>query len=180
MTHLKLKPLINEDIFKTDLKLKTHEKLIANAVTEFMTTQFNFKAKIIVKKKDNNALIGDISLTNASVNNNKFTVHYNPNQSYRGIIKSLIHELTHVKQVTKKELQPNKEWNAIVWKGKDFISVRDYNKLMKKGFSEYKKLPWEEEAYSNMDKLYSVFTSSNYWTGLKGKDETLDYIIKNV
>jgi hypothetical protein len=96
------------------------------------------------------------------------------------MIQSIIHELTHIKQVSKNQLLPNKDYTAIMWNGKEYINVKDYNKLMKSNHAEYNKLPWEVEAISNMKNLYSKFINSKYWIGLKGKDATLDYIIDTI
>lgn len=177
---IKLKQLLNEDLFGTSLKLKSYEILIVKAVVSFIMDKYKFKAKIIVKKKDKVGMIGDISLNSNSVDNNKFYLHFNPNQSYKRIIQSLIHELTHVKQVSKRELLPNKDYTAILWKGKEYITAKDYGKLMKSDIPAYRKLPWEIEAEANMTGLYSIFVNSNNWKDLKGKDTTLDYIIDNI
>jgi hypothetical protein len=168
---------LNEDLFGTSLKMKPHETLMVKSVVSFMMDKFNFKAKIIVKKKDKAGMIGDISLNSNSVDGNKFYLHFNPNQSYKRIIQSMIHELTHVKQVSKNELLPNKDYTAILWKGKEYITAKEYGKLMKSDVASYVKLPWEVEANSNMTSLYPQFIKSKHWLGLKGKDDTLDYII---
>lgn len=177
---IKLKDLLSEDLFGTSLKLKPHETLMVKSVVAFMMDKFNFNAKIIVKKKDKAGMIGDISLNSNSVDGNKFYLHFNPSQSYKGIIQAMIHELTHVKQVSKNELLPNKDYTAILWKGKEYITAKDYGKLMKSNVASYKKLPWEVEAESNMSGLYSSFIASKYWKELKGKDETMDFIIDNI
>ena len=169
--------LLNEDLFGTSLKLKPYETLMVKSVVSFMMDKFNFNAKIIVKKKDKAGMIGDISLNSNSVDGNKFYLHFNPNQSYKRIIQSMIHELTHVKQVSKNELLPNKDYTAILWKGKEYITAKEYGRLMKTDVASYVKLPWEVEANSNMTSLYPQFIKSKYWLELKGKDDTLDYII---
>lgn len=171
--------LLKEDIFRGDNSVKKYQKLYIYAVIEFMKSKLGFDAQIIVKKKQNNRFIGDISLSHASVVNNKFIVHFNPNQSFPQMIKSLIHELTHVKQVTKGELKPAEDYKSIIWKDQFNLSVRDYKKKMK-NFNEYKELPWEAEAYNNMNTLYNEFMGSSYWENLKGKDQTLDFIIQNI
>jgi hypothetical protein len=171
---------ILEDLFGSSLKLKPYEKLIVNSVVSFMRDKFGINPKIIVKKKEKKGLIGDISLSDTSVKGGKFYLHFNPNQSYKMIIKSLIHELTHVKQVSKGELLPNKDYTSILWKGKEYITVKDYNKLMKKSPTDYTKLPWEVEANNNMRGLYTQFINSKWWKGLRGKDQTLDYIMDNI
>ena len=95
------------------------------------------------------------------------------------MIKSLIHELTHIKQISNKELKPSDDYKNVIWKKNFILSVKDYNKASK-NFNDYKKLPWEKEAYDNMDKLYNPFIKSKYWTDLKGKNTTLDYIIDDI
>ena len=172
---------LNEDIFKTDNSVKKYEKLIVDAIINFLKEEWSFDANIVVKKKQNNSLLGDITLNSNSINHKKFTVHFNPNQSYLEIIKSLMHELTHVKQVAKGELRPREDWKAILWKDNFELNVRDYNKITK-DFSQYKELPWEKEAYHNMSdtSLRNTFFTSKHWTNLKGKDSTLDFIIDNL
>ena len=177
---IKLIDILSEDLFGTSLKLKPYEALMVKSVVSFMMDKYKFKAKIIVKKKDKAGMIGDISLNSNSVDNNKFYLHFNPNQSYKRIIQSMIHELTHVKQVSKSELLPNKEYTSILWKGKEYITAKEYGKLMKSDISAYRNLPWETEADTNMTSLYPMFINSKHWKDLKGKDGTLDYIIDNI
>lgn len=177
---IKILDILNESLFTSSLKLKPHETLIVKSAVSFMKDKFNMNPKIIVRKKEKVGMIGDISLSDSSVKGKKFYLHFNPNQSYVRIIQSLIHELIHVKQVYKNELLPNKDYTAILWKGTDYISAKEYNTLMKKNPSEYMKLPWEVEANSNMKSLYNQLINSNYWKSLKGKDATLDYIMDNI
>jgi hypothetical protein len=171
---------LNEDIFHVDNSIKKYEKYIIDAIINFLKEEWFFDANIIAKKKQNNNLIGDISLNHNSIVNNKFTLHFNPNQSYLEMIKTLIHELTHIKQVSKGELKPSSDWKTIIWNNDFEISVREYNKI--KDYNKYKELPWEQEAYKNMldTSLRNKFFQSKYWIGLKGKDVTLDYIIDNI
>jgi hypothetical protein len=177
---IKLRDILSEDLFGTSLKLKPYEALMVKSVVSFMMDKYKFKAKIIVKKKDKVGMIGDISLNSNSVDNNKFYLHFNPSQSYKRIIQSMIHELTHVKQVSKGELLPNKDYTSILWKGKEYIDAKEYGKLMKSDISAYRNLPWEMEADTNMTGLYPMFINSKHWKDLKGKDDTLDYIIDNI
>ena len=170
---------IDEGLFKSDNSMKPHDKLIAGAVIEYMKSKFGFNSKITVRKKTNNSLLGDVVLNDNSLNKNKFTLHYNPNQSLAMQIQSLIHELTHVVQISKKHLKPSDDYKSILWKGKDVLKVSEYKNTMK-NISEYMKLPWEAEAYSNMKKYYKPFLKSKFWQDLKGKDETLDYMINNI
>ena len=177
---IKLKDILNEDLFTSSLKMKPYEKLIVSAVIEFMRKTFGFNSKIIVKKKEKHGLLGDITLNDNSLNKDKFYLHFNSNATFPTIIKSLLHELTHVKQVAKGELKPSSDYKSLLWKNNPIISVKDYNKMGKTDFQGYKKMPWETEAYENMKKLYNPFLKSKYWTSLKGKDANLDYIIDNI
>ena len=177
---IKLTNILNEDLFGISLKLKPYEKVMVNSVVQFMMDKYKFKAKIIVKKKDSGRMIGDISLSPNSVDNHKFYLHFNPTQKPKRIIQAMIHELIHVKQVVKGELLPNKEYTTILWKGKEFITAKEYNKIMKTDIPAYVKLPWEVEAMKAENGLYPIFTNSSYWKELRGKDMNLDKIMDNV
>jgi len=170
---------VEEGLFQSNTKMKPHDKIITGAVIEFMKSKLGFNGKITVRKKDNDSLIGDVTLNDNSLNKGKFTLHYNPNQSLTLQIQSMIHELTHVSQISKKQLTPSKDYKEILWKGKPALKVSDYKKLQK-NFNEYKKLPWEAEAYSNMTKFYKPFLQSEYWKGLKGQNEIVDQYIDNL
>lgn len=173
--------ILREDIFKADSRIKKYEKLMIDAIISFLKEKWSFEAKVIVKKKTSKSMMGDISLTTSSVKKGVFTLHYNPSQSVIQQIKSLIHEMTHVKQVSKKELQPSEDWKSFVWKDTFTLPVKDYIKIMK-DFNKYKELPWEEEAYVNMldASLRQELFKSKQWKSLKGQDPTLDYILDNI
>lgn len=170
---------INENILVKDNKIKTYEKLLINSIISFMKTKLDFDANITVRKKYSTNLLGDIQINNNSVNNNTFTLYFNPNQGYNQVIKSLIHELTHIKQVSKGELKPSDDYKTIIWKDEFTISVKEYYKLGK-NVEEYKNVPWEAEAYSNMNIFYDEYLKSNLWKELKGIDHNLDFIIDNI
>lgn len=169
---------LNEDLFREDKTIKPYEKLYINSVIEFMKDRLDFDAKIIVKKKTNSLYIGDISLNDNSINKNKFTLHYNPNKSFEMQISALIHELTHVNQVSKGFLT-SKDYKSITWKDTFHITVKEYNKISK-NIKEYMELPWEVEAFTNEKTLTKIYLNSDYFKQLKGKDSTLDFIIDNI
>jgi hypothetical protein len=170
---------VEESLFGGDGGMKPHDKLLMGALTSFMKNTLNFSAKVTVKKKSSNSLFGDLIL-NSSAMSGKITLHYNPNASYEMMLKSLIHELIHAKQVVKGELKPSDDWKELVWKGKSIISVKDYNKFQQKDINQYKNLPWEKEAYGGMDKYYRMFLKSKEFNNLTDKDPNLDYIISNL
>ena len=182
MKHIKTYQLF-EGMFHEDRALKPYEKIMANAVVEFFKKKSNVDGQIIVKHKPSDKYIGDIRLNDTTVNKNKFIVFFDKEQGTRMAIKALFHELTHVKQVNKKELLPNDDYTAIDWNGKEFITVKDYNKVLKKAQhdpKEYNSLPWEKEAIDSSDDLLNDFIGSPEWTAMKGKDKTLDAIIDNI
>lgn len=177
-----IKNIINEVIIdllfegRIGKNIKPYEVSIINSVIEYMKSKFQFDADISINKISSDILIGDITLNSDAVNHNKFTLSYDSNQGINMMISSIIHELTHIKQVSKGELNPSEDYNSILW-GNDYsLPVTDYNNITNR--DEHKKLPWEAEAYNNM-KLINDFKSSSYWADLKGKDATLDFIIDN-
>lgn len=168
------------EFFEEDKKIKKHEKLLIDSVIEFMQDKLKFKPnRITVKKKFSDTHIGDVVLSDASINKGKFTLHFNPNQGYRMIIGALIHELTHVKQISKGELRASEDWKSVLWKDDTELSVKDYKKAQK-NYDNYKNLAWEKEAYDNQNNLKNEYISSKYFKNLKGKDDTLDFIIDNI
>jgi hypothetical protein len=178
--NLKLIDILNEDLFGSSNKMKPHEKLIVNAVVGFMKRKYGIRSKIIVKKKETKGMLGDVVLSDNAMGKDKFYLHFNPDQSYPMIIQSLIHELIHIKQVSMGELKPSSDFRHIMWRGKEFISVKEYLRMGKTDFASYKELPWEKEAYTSMRSLYNPFLQSNEWKDIYGKDTTLDFIIKNI
>lgn len=173
-----------EGLFETDNSIKKYEKLIIDAVIAYMKDKLSFDAKITVKKKNSTNMIGDIALNNNSIKHNKFTLHFNPNQSIKYMIQSLIHELTHVKQVSKGELT-TVDYKSILWKNDTPLDVKTYRKMLRniknlEGYNKYNDLPWEKEASDNMNTLYGDFIESDYWKNLKGKDVNIDYIMDDL
>lgn len=177
---ISLVELLSEDMFHESNALKPYEKLIVGAVVAFMKDTYNFDAKIMVKKVNKVGLLGDVVLNDNSINKNKFTVQVASNQSIKFLLNSLIHELTHVKQISKGELRPSDDYKSLRWKGKHFITVKDYKSIGRVGIEKYKQLPWEAEAYGAAEKLDDSFLKSKYWTNLKGKDPIMDQIMDNI
>ena len=169
----------NESLFSPSNKMKPYEKLLIASLSKFMQNKLGFSAKITIKKKNSKSLFGDLVLSPAAMSG-KITLHYNPNQGWGETLKSLVHELIHAKQAVKGELKPSKDWKSVIWGGKEY-PVTYLNKLVKdRDIKGYKKLPWEKEAYSGMDKYYRMFLNSNEFKGLVGQDDNLDYIISNL
>lgn len=179
--YTKFEEYLSESLLQSDNKIKEYEKFIIDAVISFFKDKFNFDADIIVRKKSNDKFFGDVSLDNNSIKKHKFTLHFNPNQSYKRIIKSLFHEMTHVKQIVKGDLSATENYDAILWKSNKPLLLKDYKKFLR-DYKKYIKLPWEVDANNNEnnDELFKELINSKFWKNLYGKNDTLDYILKNI
>jgi hypothetical protein len=81
-----------------------------------------------------------------------FNINVNNNMSKWSIIKALAHEMVHVKQYAKGELQDYitpKKTDLVKWKGKKFTSSDDWE--------NYWMSPWEIEAYGLEVGLYETY-----------------------
>ena len=88
--------------------------------------------------------------------NSKISVNKNLNISDPLKKQAIAHELRHLEQMQSGHLEigfkgDKKTDGFIFWKGKPYISLKDYEEV-KKDFSKYKQLPWEAEAYAAGDK----------------------------
>ena len=154
-------------------------KLLYKAVIDFYKNYASYQAKITLRTlRANKRTFGDITLNDDSLLKHKFSIAIDYNAGTRYAIGSLLHELTHTKQVVKGELSLNKDRNFIVWKGKEHTEAKHYNNL--KSYDEYSKLPWEKEAINNRDNLVDKFIESKYFKALRGKNSTLDFIIEYI
>lgn len=171
--------IIKEGLFQQDNSIKPYEKILIDSVIKFMKRKLGFESNIVVRKKLDQKFFGDIILSHNNVNNNKFTVHFNPNVGVDYMVSSLIHELTHVKQAAKGELKLSQDAKSLVWKDDMVLSGREYNKLMK-DWDTYSALPWEAEAYGNQETLLPEFFNSPEFTSLKdSKEPNISFIVKN-
>jgi hypothetical protein len=79
---------------------------------------------------------------------NNFTVSINEQLSYNDLIKTICHEMVHVKQGIKNELEPYVNKYYRIWKGTKYNTLYQYQ-------------PWEVEAYFLEEKLFSSFTEQH-------------------
>ena len=168
------------DEFLNESKLASKIKPILNSVVKFMKRELNTTPKkLTLKKKKSKDQIGDVSLDKNSLENDTFTVYYNPDLGIRMQIKAIIHEMTHVKQIHKGELRPSDDFKSILWKDNYELSILDYKKSQK-DFKTYSNLPWEKEAYKNMNLYMDKYLESKELNDLKGKDNFLDFVIDSI
>lgn len=141
---------LNENNIKFSSKIKDYYRLIIIAVVKFLKEEFLIDKDIviIIKESKNNNKYGEVNLTNGKV----FKLELNLNQSFSLIIKSIIHELTHIKQISKKELRISVDGLNILY-GTDFTLPIIKYKEISKDLSKYRYLPWEVEAYDNMSDI---------------------------
>jgi len=80
-------------------------------------------------------------------NHRVFTVEVCMDQPLEGFIKTILHEMVHVKQYAFAEMQQQYEEgkHRTIWKGNDHTKTA------------YTKSPWEKEAYRLQNKLYVKF-----------------------
>lgn len=151
-------------------------KIVFDKYIEFLKEKLNINKniKLIIKKNVGKQQIGHISLSDIEKPIYEVTILESGLKYMLGVIA---HEMTHIKQIINKELT-NKD-DIILWNKKEIINNEDYINLGLKNFDKYKLLPWEKEAYHNQDLMPNEFKKSKYYTELKGKNDTLDYLINN-
>jgi len=136
-------------------------------------------SKIIVNFKQ--VKENEIGFVNfANVLNGKNLIIINKNASHPFLLKYISHELTHVKQIAKKELDIKNGF--FVWKNEQNISIKEYNDIIKRyDFETYKNLEWEKEAYANQNNILNSYLNSDSFKNLNDQntDPTLKFILQN-
>jgi hypothetical protein len=104
----------------------------------------------------NKGSFGDIDLfdTISNIRQKKFDLRLDKNTNTDILLGALAHELTHIKQVYKGELDISSDNQFLMWQGRNAISVTEYNNIISsKNINRYVKLAWEQEAYANQKLL---------------------------
>lgn len=97
--------------------------------------------------------------------------------SLKYVLKSIIHELTHIKQVQYGQLAT--DGISILWEGVPVISVNQYNSLKRSDWAVYSELPFEKEAFANSEELFNLYVSSPYFKDLANSEDTsVSYVAK--
>jgi len=154
------------------LEDKKYKKLLIDSYKEFLKDFFkvNIKVNIKILKRTKSDYFGDVDI--GMLRSKKYVIKVEDGYNFLHYIS---HEYTHIAQFLRGDLDI--EDGFIIWKGKKFMSTNDYSNI--NNFDEYKKLPWEKEAYENQEKLPKKFLNSSFCSDLKGKDATLDFGIEN-
>lgn len=156
-------------------KLKPYEKLLYNTYIDFINNYFNvnIKVEISFRKPSGKLYFGYIDLIGLSNGKYKIIVEH----TLSDILAKIGHEFTHLVQYKNGKLGFTEDHKTVTWNGVDYITVKDLGKITK--LHEYKKLPWEEEAYEVQAKIVKEFMKSSHFKEIEGKDPNIDFLISN-
>lgn len=126
-----------------------HQRSIVESVTEFITSKYFAKFRsIFVEFNIDRRLAEDhgvdgVCYANSSYRPRVFDIDLNGKMDDENLIKTVIHELIHVKQYVKGELVDRGRGKyKTLWNGKDHTKT------------SYSRQPWEREAYRLQESLY--------------------------
>ena len=83
-------------------------------------------------------------------NNRTFEIEIDKKQNFKDIVTTLCHEMVHVKQYARKEMDDGQNTGRARWKTKTIPMD-----------TKYYDLPWEKEAYRMQDKLADMCWENN-------------------
>jgi len=163
------------EAYKFTGKLKPHEKILHNAYVDFLQDYYkvNLKIEISFRKPNKKLYFGFIDLIGLSNGKYKIVVEH----ILYGILGKIGHEFTHCVQYKNGDLGFTEDELSVTWKGKPFITAKELGKIT--DFNEYKKLPWEAEAYKAQDKLADLFLKSSFFKDIQGTNATIDFLFDN-
>lgn len=178
------KYFVNESHKLTDSK---HLNKVLESFIKFWETEMGLTPKdariLITRVKKSSG--GYIDLSKVSKNKKNIVLKINKEMSLKFIMMFIGHEYTHVKQISNNQLWYTK--THIQWLGKDYMSLKDYQKLTRSvdnnssRFEEYKNLPWEIEAYDNGSTCVDRYKESKeYKELLELGDDTINYILESI
>lgn len=131
------------------------QKKLAAAAVDFAKCEMMSKIRtldIILKirkftKEEGNVVGWCIYEDDDKVKHREFTIEVSSEQGIEAFIKTIMHEMVHVKQCALAEMRESygNGKQRILWKGTDHTKTA------------YTKSPWEKEAYKLQDKLYAKF-----------------------
>lgn len=124
--------------FQKDLVVKTVGFCIKELLPRFRTLDITVKLKKLPEGNYGYCMMGD--------DNREFELEINKNLSLKDLITTLTHEMVHVKQYARKEMDAN----GLRWK-KGRVSNN----------TDYLDLPWEKEAFRLENKLAMKLWDAN-------------------
>ena len=132
--------MINLSISGGNLKQRKHvERAVRFCLDMLIPSTRAIKLKIELKK------MHDFGSVVATSDYNGFDMELNKKQSLGMLLKTVMHEMVHVKQSIKKEWTTY--YSKCYWKGVDHTDT------------SYSQQPWERQAYRMQNKLYDGYKS---------------------
>ena len=98
--------------------------------------------EVIIRDMTKDNCIGFCSWTEDNLRPRDFLLEIDNRQGSKRFLQTIFHEMTHLKQYAKNELKEYLRDHRVMWKGQEITS---YN---------YRKCPWEIEAYKTEKELY--------------------------
>lgn len=164
------------------------QKKFVTAAIKFALRTYGINVNVLVKRQSiiaQNGINYDIAGSAIQRAPGKYQVRIKTERGIRHAMHTLFHELAHVKQYTKNQL--NREFiktddftiNSsygeawIIWMGKPYMKLSDY--ILTKGTSEYNALPWEEDANKEATRLYKLFLKSPEYNKLIDKHKEIEF-----
>lgn len=128
-----------------DAKLKElSEQVVEFAVLALKLDRFNLE--INLKLKNLKGVEGWCIWEDTNIRPREFTIEVRKNQTKANFITTILHEMVHVKQYVRNEMQERFQGeHRVLWKGKNFSD------------KDYLDQPWEKEAYKLQEVLYKKY-----------------------
>jgi hypothetical protein len=180
--HLKEETIMNTfreiallEALKLQGKLKKYEKILYESYIDFLKDYYKVNENITIsfRKPNSKKFFGFIDLVGLSTGKYKIVVE----NIHFGILGKIGHEFTHIKQYCKGEFNFTEDYKTFIWKGKENMTVKEYNEIT--SYEEFKKIPWETEAYKMQEELPVLYKKSKFYKEILGKDATLDFSLEN-
>lgn len=131
----------------------TSQKMLAKKVAEFALKKLlprHRTIEIVIKFRNLEGVLGLCDYTDTNINPRQFEILLEKNLSDELIIETIMHEIIHVKQMVRNEMQDRvKSGYKKLWKGKDHTNL------------PYDKQGWEVEAYKMELELVREFLEKN-------------------
>ena len=123
------------------------QREICEKVVHYMITQLMPRMRTLDIEVQLKNLTGDaVGFCMMEENNRMFTIEADKKMGIKDLVTTICHEMIHVKQYARKEMD---DWSGVGlarWKGRTFNAAN----------TNYYNLPWENEAYRLQDKFANM------------------------
>jgi hypothetical protein len=125
---------------------------IIDLLVQFLVTDLGLPHKPTINFELNRANNARSEVQEKGYVFDEFNIYVDPRFELNSIIETICHEMVHVSQITRGDL--NLLSTNITWKGKEYPYL---GRLKSNRMSEYSKQPWENEAYEKQSGLKKKF-----------------------